>query len=297
MELPNTPNGWAVRLTKILNHLEGENRFPVDVPSLARNVSAQFFPEEPITLVKGRDIPGFEGMLSRAPVGKTGWGIFYNSGITSEGRIRFTLAHELGHYLLHRNSATEGIIVCDKKSVTFSDPEHKNKEREADQFATNLLMPLDDFRRQINARDCPTIEHFSMCADRYGVSLIAAIIRWLEYTERRAVMVVSVDGFIDWAKSSRPALQTRAFFKTVNRDPIEIPSASLAANQKVCDDPRQGMRLPKGTWFPSEENIHEMVVDADQYDFTISLLLLSNFSAANIEDDPDDEAGQTPMAF
>jgi Zn-dependent peptidase ImmA (M78 family) len=29
------------------------------------------------------------------------WGIFYNTQIEYPGRIRFTLAHELGHYMLH----------------------------------------------------------------------------------------------------------------------------------------------------------------------------------------------------
>ncbi len=297
MGLPTTPHKWANHLTRIMNVRDGEDRFPVDVPTLAKDASAQFFPDEPITMVKGREIPGFEGMLHRAPVGKKGWGIFYNSGITSEGRIRFTLAHELGHYFLHRNAVSDGMIVCNKTGVAFSDPELKNREREADQFATNLLMPLDDFRRQIDAQDRPTMEHFSACADRYGVSLIAAILRWLEYTEKRAVVVVSVEGFIDWARSSQPAFRTGAFFKTVNRDPIEIPAASLAANQTACEDPRYGMRLPHGTWFSEEGNIYEMVVNADQFDFTISLLLLPNFSAVSVEDDVEDEPFPDPITF
>src|SRR3546814_7564717 len=64
-------------------------------------------------------------------------------------------------------------------------------------------MPLDDFRRQIDAKVRVDLDIISHCADRYRVSLIAAVLRWLSYTQKRAVLVVSRDGFILWARSSR----------------------------------------------------------------------------------------------
>ena len=42
-------------------------------------------------------------------------------------------------------------------------------EREADQFAADLLMPFDDFRTQIPARNAADIEALAACAARYGV--------------------------------------------------------------------------------------------------------------------------------
>jgi hypothetical protein len=56
-------------------------------------------------------------------------------------------------------------------------------------------MPLDDFRRQIAEGDRVDLDMISHCADRYRVSLIAAVLRWLQYTSRRAVLVVSRDGY------------------------------------------------------------------------------------------------------
>lgn len=297
MELPTTPHKWASQLTRIMNARDGDDRFPVDVETLAMDVSSHFFPDDCITLIKGRDISGFEGMLHRAPAGKTGWGIFYNSGIASQGRIRFTLAHEFGHYLLHRNAAPEEGFACNNRNTAQLEPKQKTQEREADEFATSLLMPLDDFRCQIGDRESPTIEQLSICSERYGVSLIALILRWLEYTQKRAVMVVSIEGFISWARSSERAYKTGAYFKTVNQDPIEIPDTSLAADHTVCDDPRLGMQLSKGSWFSEEESIHEMVVNSDQYDFTISLLLLSDFVDLSVTDDFDDEPVLAPLTF
>ncbi|MGH0348779.1 hypothetical protein NKZ16_06100 [Sinorhizobium meliloti] len=51
-------------------------------------------------------------------------------------------------------------------------------------------MPLDDFRRQIPERVKLDFDALSGCAERYRVSLMAAILRWLHYTGRRAVLVV-----------------------------------------------------------------------------------------------------------
>ena len=103
------PARWANDLTVLLNARYGHERFPVKVEQLARDYSTQAFPTDPINLIQGADLPGFEGTLCKAPEGEIGWGILYNSSITSPGRIRFTLAHEFGHYLLHRQDYPEGI--------------------------------------------------------------------------------------------------------------------------------------------------------------------------------------------
>jgi len=146
-------------------------------------------------------------------------------------------------------------------------------EHQANRFAANLLMPLDDFRRQIAPRDKADLDMISGCADRYRVSLIAATLRWLSYTERRAILVVSRDGFILWSWSSDRALKTGAFFRT-SGPPIEIPAASHAATQDHLVDGRTGIAHGPGVWFA--EPVREMTVFAEKYDFTITLLLLEN---------------------
>jgi hypothetical protein len=132
-------------------------------------------------------------------------------------------------------------------------------------------MPLDDFRRQINPRAKADLELLGVCAKRYNVSLIAATLKWLEYTERRAVIVVSRDGFILWARSSSPALKSGAFFRT-SRAPVAVPITSLAARGTVDEST---IELLSGTWF-KEEPCREVAIFSEQYEFTISLLLLSN---------------------
>lgn len=267
-----SPTRWANDLSLLLNTVLGADRFPVNVSDVAREYSLQRYPDDPIAIVKGDRLPGFDGALFRAPAGKKGWGIFFNCGISSQGRINFTLAHEFGHYLMHRLAHPNG-IKCGDQDVVRWDSEYGQIEHQANVFAAWLLMPFDDYRRQIDPRAKVDLDMIAHYADRYRVSLIAAVLRWLEFTEKRAVLVVSRDGFIMWARSSQPALKTGAFFRT-SAGPIEIPPNSLAARQDRLIDGRVGIEVPAGVWL--REPVREMTVFADQYDFAISLLLLGD---------------------
>ena len=287
-----SPQRWANQLTIVLNAYHGTtpDRFPVKVPELAKDFSLQRFPAEPIALVHGESLGNFDGALHR---GSKGWGIFYNSAITSPGRIRFTQAHEFGHYLLHRLKYPEG-LRCGEQDMVRWDSEYGQIESQANDFAATLLMPLDDFRRQIDGRAKPNLDDLGNCADRYGVSLIAATLRWLGYTERRSVLVVSRDGFILWARSSGSALRTRAFFRTANRPPVPIPMNSLAGSPDLMEKSRGQIRHDAGVWFP--EPCDEIALLSDQYDFTLSLLHLEAAEWRESLDEEDEEDAAEFMA-
>lgn len=285
-----TPTRWAVDITRVLNTVLGAEHFPIRVADVAREYSLQRYPKDPITLIAGDTLPGFDGALFRAPAGKTGWGIIYNRAIASKGRINFTLAHEFGHYLVHRLAHPDG-MRCGQQDVVRWDHAYGQVEHEANVFAANFLMPFDDYRRQIDSRSPVDLDLIAHCADRYEVSLIAAILRWLEYTERRAVLVVSRDGFILWARSSQRALKTGAYFRT-SRGPIPIPQGSIASRQMVVNLPRTGADLPSGVWL--QEPCREMTIFSENYDFTISLLQLQDdggrqYSDGENEDEEDDD--------
>jgi hypothetical protein len=267
-----TPERWAIDLSVMMNKVLGPEHFPISIPVLAREYSSQRYPDDPISVVIGDNLPGFDGALVKAPEGRKGWGIFYNGAIKSEGRINFTLAHEFGHYLVHRTLYPDG-FRCGEQDVVRWDSEYGQIEHQANVFAANILMPLDDYRRQIKADARVDLDMIAQCAERYRVSLIAAVLRWLSYTTRRAVLVVSRDGYILWARSSGEALKTGAFFRT-SRGPIEIPALSLAARQDGLVDERAGVLLPPGVWFPEE--VREMTIFSEQYDFAISLLSLES---------------------
>lgn len=271
-----SPKRQANEISKMLNMVFGQDRFPVRIEELAIEYSRKRFPDDPLTDVLGDKLPGFDGALFPAQDGKNGWGILYNSGITSPGRTNFTLAHEFGHYLMHRLKYPDG-IYCTEEDMRAWDSKNRQVESDANEFAANVLMPFDDFRRQIAARDKADLEMLSNCASRYEVSMQAAILRWLRYTTRRAVLVVARDGYILWARSSGPALKTGAYFRTANVPPVPIPEQSLAARRGSVEGSKGVAEFDAGVWFG--EPCEEMVLFSERYDFSMSLLHLVSESS------------------
>jgi hypothetical protein len=267
----------------VLNKVLGTDHFPIRVAEIARDYSHQIFPDDPITLIQGVGLSSFDGALLRAPASSKGWGIFYNDSMASKGRINFTLAHEFGHYLVHRFDHPKG-MRCGQQDVVRWDSEYGRIEHEANTFAAYFLMPFDDYRRQIDSGSTVNLDAIAHCADRYEVSLIAATLRWLEYTERRAVLVVSRSGFILWSRSSPAALRTGAFFRTAGRV-VPIPGGSVAARELQIESPREGTDLPAGVWFA--EPCKEMTIFSENYDFAVSLLQLPNEYTYALGDDED----------
>ncbi len=271
---PWTPQRAANRLAKIaeiFSTAHGVGRFPVDVPALAKETAQIFGWTDPITQVQAADIKGFEGALFPSD-GKKEWLLLYNQGLKSPGRVRFTQAHELGHYILHRHSRDS--FQCSDDDMLHWSQDDKDLEGQADLFASYLLMPLDDYRKQVgnSTIDLDVLGH---CADRYGVSLTAVILKWLQYTDEKAVLVMSNDGFMKWAWSSEPALKAGAFFRT-RGNVVPVPETALASNDEIKNE-RKGQQIPASAWFPNADSstpLREMKIHAEHYDAVLSLLIL-----------------------
>ncbi len=275
-----TPERWAFEITHLLNAAFGADRFPVDISTIACEYSKQRFPNDRIIGVRGDHLPNFDGALYPLR-SKKGWAVIYNNAITSRGRINFTLAHEFGHYLLHRLKYPNG-FECGQQRIAQWDSEYGQVEHQANVFAANLLMPLDDFRRLVPSDAKIDLDIIRACAERYRVSFIAASLRWLSYTQRRAILVVSRDGFILWARSSEPALKSGAFFKTSN-GPLEISPYSLPLNPQYLINGEGAMDHPRDVWL--REPVHEMTISAEQYDFSLSLLQMENTAPRDFADE------------
>jgi hypothetical protein len=268
-----TPQRAATRLVRIAETFSlahGVARFPVQVEPLALEAASIFGWDDPITEVQAAPIKSFEGALFTDDDRKK-WLLLYNETLSSKGRVRFTQAHELGHYILHRLKRDS--FQCSASDMLRWSRDEKDMEAQADLFASYLLMPLDDYRKQITRS--VDLDVLGRCAERYGVSLTAAILKWLSYTEEKAVVLMSNDGFVNWARSSDPAFHAGAFFKT-SSGPIEVPAGSVAADPSVRHE-RAGITLPAKLWFPDADpriQLREMKISADQYDSTITLLSL-----------------------
>jgi len=251
----------AIRIHAILRQFNID--LPVDVKEVALELSRARFPDDPIIDVIGDRLPGFEGALIPVEANK-GWAIIYNTDIKSSGRVNFTLAHEFGHYLLHRLLQPQ--FQCGNRDMLTWDSEHGKIESEANRFASYLLMPIDDYKSQIV--EPITMDVFKHCADRYQVSLTASILKWLEFTTKEAILVVSRDGYMLWAWSSNAAFKNYLFFRTSGA-PIAVPPGSLVARGVQNSE---GVNLAPDVWWP-DRGVKEMTLLSENHDMTFSLLI------------------------
>lgn len=261
-----SPSACGIQLAKLWI-LAGKS-FPVDVKELALEVSSK--KPDPISKVKGHAISGIEGMLIQRSE-KNCWYILYQETIEVSGRISFTLAHELGHYMLHRGLQNE--FKCDqKKLLNYCDETSSVKESEANKFASFLLMPIDDFRGQIG-QDTASLDLLGHCADRYNVSLTAATIKWLEFTSEAAMVVVARDGFVCWSYTSQSARKLKVYLPPGRQLPENNDRYSL-----VLGGRNQQLIVSPGVWHPKLEAVESCIL-SDKFDFAIYLV---QFPEANL---------------
>lgn len=144
--------------------------------------------------VKERNLYGCEARLVR----KADIGIIrVNSLIPEEGRKRFAIAHELGHFILHSSSQ---FIQCNEDEMHIW-KESKTREIEANEFAASLLMPREIFLRFLKAGQ-PTIDKISEIAKEFRTTLTATALRYIGFSKEPCALVVSKDGLIKWYKKS-----------------------------------------------------------------------------------------------
>jgi len=95
----------------------------------------------------------------------------------SKKRRRFTIAHELGHFILH--SKNKSLFVDKNKSVMYRNSESSTgellKEREANAFAAALLMPISLIQSEI--KDLNGDDIIEKLASKFNVSTQAMSFR------------------------------------------------------------------------------------------------------------------------
>lgn len=142
--------------------------------------------------------PGYTACLVRDPLG-TGGGILLAPG-QEGGRRRFSIAHELAHYHIptHKLHAEHG-LHCGEREMRADAGKSGNIESEANDFASELLMPARQFRIDVAKRDLSVATARELASDAfYDVSVTAAAWRMVQESNDRCAMVVSSNGRIDW---------------------------------------------------------------------------------------------------
>ena len=115
--------------------------------------------------------------------------------IVQTGRLRFTIAHEVAHYLLGHQIPCEGVLGVDAAA-----PFSAHQEREADVFASEFLMPEAWVTPLSTA--APTLGVVHAIAKMFRTSIVASAVRYVELTAVPCAIVCSEEGEVVWAKRS-----------------------------------------------------------------------------------------------
>ncbi|QAU35151.1 ImmA/IrrE family metallo-endopeptidase [Janthinobacterium sp. 17J80-10] len=279
MNDPATPVAWGIQLAKLW--LASGQGFPVRVKDIALEVTKARF-AEPVGCVIPHGIDGIDGMLSKRQK-KNDWCISYDENVTIPGRINFTIAHELGHYLLHRK--LRDTFQCGQVQILeYDSPESKRIESQANTFASYLLMPRTDFEVQIAGQPL-SFDLLGHCADRYQTSLTATALKWLEFTSEAAMLVVADhDEFICWSFCSQAAKRIGAY-----KSPGEVvPPSVIEHLRSIAFAPGGTRSVAPGVWHATEDAIEAAII-SDQFEQLIFLIRFPSAVGVNHADEPESD--------
>jgi hypothetical protein len=198
---------------------------------------------------------------------KNGGTIRVKAGL-SVGRRRFTIAHEIGHFVLH---SCEGLEKNDTAAnfTIWNDPD---EETEANFFAAELLMPEFLFKPRCRG-PVPSLALIDELADTFAVSIVATAFQYVTHTNEQVALVMSDGDQIKWFHRSKD------FWPWIRSGKIHSHSAAGERLAGKAGNTTKMVRSPAYAWLTDfemdrEHDIMEASRYLDWYDRTITLLWL-----------------------
>ena len=223
----------ANRITQVWRQC-GPNAYPIDLSQAVTEIINRSSNGDQLAL-ETRPLDSLDGALVRT--GEKTWCAVVNENIRNVGRRNFTIAHEVGHFIGHRHLQNNFEDSAEQLHDFAGDP----LEKEANEFAAQLLMPQDIIRPYARKNfDIPSLENVTT---ELAVSKQAAGLRWVNVSTKLVGFVVSRDGFVIWGRASDLAFQRSVYFKS--GDALPHLSATLTAQKSKMNC---GRRHIAGVW-------------------------------------------------
>ena len=232
--------------------------------------------------IRDVDAEGFDGALVRA-IDKQKGIVAVNSRIREESRRRFTIAHEIGHFLIPHHRLLRN--VCTSDEVESWRQAIAVPEREANSFAAELLLPRKRVVASLDLKN-PSLRTIRAVASDFATSLTATTCRFVELTSSPCCVVWSERGRAKWCFRSNTL--------PVTLPVAELPSsqswaARLFAGQTAPDDLSQ---VPAEAWverrdLPAVRHLFEHSVFLKTYSAVLSFLEFSLEPRTTHDEDDD----------
>ena len=159
-------------------------------------------------------------------------------------------------------------------------------EREADWFASELLVPTEQLVSRIEGQ--PTsIRTLESLAEEFRTSLTMMAIRYAELSDRATASILSRDGQVEWVFCSR-RLGEHDWSRTLRkRDPIPPDTATLSLARDLPELPGGETRSTHGLacdWFdgaPPHLEVEEDAIGMGSYGRVLTLLVIRGLREAS----------------
>jgi Zn-dependent peptidase ImmA (M78 family) len=155
-----------------------------------------------------------------------------NRAIPEPGRRRFVIAHEVGHFEMHAGdsqyaSCTSEDMVADYKGSKL--------EVEANWFAAELLMPSDQFRKEMD-HAFPSFDAIRKLKDHFLTSITATALRFIDFSEDYCALVVSENGRVRWWRAN-DGFRQRCFIRCGMELPEGTAAGAIHRGEKYEEEP------------------------------------------------------------
>ncbi|TXN06943.1 ImmA/IrrE family metallo-endopeptidase [Methylobacterium sp. WL103] len=229
--------------------LQAEPNLPVPVP--IQELCARLG----ILKVEDLETEAFEGGLVTDAKRSDGTILAKRGG---EPRRRFTIAHELGHFLMAHHIPDQPDRFSCKKSdmlriTAKADDPRQRREVEANRFASLLLMPPHLLRGAMTAFREPDLQHVLALAREFAVGKETAARAYVQYHAERIAIVVAGNGRVQrcYRSLSFPAIvcavgspvpEQSLFHRSPNQP--SIASDIAACSPDLWIDKKRDLRAP-----------------------------------------------------
>lgn len=236
----------------------------INVPVFAARLGA--------TVLAGR----LEGAIAQlARVGKDVH-IIVSDRITDACAVRFSIAHELGHFVLGHPSRPPSEL-CGAVRARQAASDERNYEAEANAFAGELLMPAHLVQAACEVSPV-SMDIPRRIAREYDVSILASAIRFAELSSERCAAVLSSRREVVWCAAS-------ASF------PRDIPRGKRLDPDSVAWDfftkgtlDERAQPVPADAWFETtaQVDVIEHSIASPQHGTVLSLIWVPEAVAGSL---------------
>jgi len=209
----------------------------------------------------------------RIVFGKTKGIITVNSDIAYEGKRRFVIAHELGHFELHRSL----MPVHNDTDATLEFFQNGHQETEANEFASELLMPENLFRDECASKKFSP-ELLRYLAERFQTSITSTAYKYFELGDHPICLFYSYNNQIKYWK--RPEDYPHFIIDRIKLPPPEDSVAAEFFNEnKLYRKEESKQQIWKSTWFElkdwesdNEFKFYEYCIITPKYNTVLSIV-------------------------